>query len=165
VRWIGRAVGLAILAACSGAVGWIVRGNAGDVAAAGQQRAGIQVTRVYSGADGQSYAEDVEMKLGAVDKLGLEQSEAVKASSANFVRFPANFLEDWHQAHARRYVITLTGRGEAEIGGGPRIAMEPGRVVLFEDTSGKGHISRALTADWTAVFVQLEERRSEVKKQ
>ena len=152
---------LAAAVVCGMAIAWSSNRNI----SAAEGRAGIQVTRVYSGADGQSHAEDVEMKLGAADKLGLEQSEAVKASSANFVRFPANFFEDWHQAHARRYVITLTGRGEAEIGGGRKIAMEPGRVVLFEDTSGKGHISRALTADWTAVFVQLEERSNEVKKQ
>jgi hypothetical protein len=67
-------------------------------------------------------------------------------------------LEDWHCAHARRYVITLTGRGEAEIGGGQKVPMEPGSVVLFEDMTGKGHISRALTADWTAVFVQLDQK-------
>jgi quercetin dioxygenase-like cupin family protein len=98
----------------------------------------------------------VEARLGVADKLGLQQSKAVKAASTNFVRFPADFLEDWHCAHARRYVITLSGRGEVEIGGERRITMEPGRVVLFEDRTGRGHISRALTADWTAVFVQLE---------
>jgi hypothetical protein len=123
-----------------------------------QGRAAIRVTLVYSGTDGQSHAEEVEMKFGAADKLGLQQSEALKAASTNFVRFPANFFEDWHCAHARRYVITLTGRGEAEIGGGQKVPMEPGRVVLFEDMTGKGHISRALTADWTAIFVQLDQK-------
>jgi hypothetical protein len=160
---ITRRCVLAAVVICGTGMAWCARADRKDIVA--ERRAGIRVTRVYSGTDGQSHAEDVVMKLGAADKLGLEQSEAVKASSANFVRFPANFLEDWHQAHARRYVITLTGRGEAEIGGGQRIAMEPGRVVLFEDTSGKGHSSRALTADWTAVFVQLEEGSGEVKKQ
>jgi hypothetical protein len=138
---------------------WNVSGNVRGTVA--QQRGAIRVTRVYPGPDGQSHAEEIEMKLETADKLGLEQSEAVGTSSVNFVRFPANFFEDWHQAHARRYVITLTGRGEAEIGGGQRIAMEPGRVVLFEDMTGKGHISRSLSGDWTAVFVQLE---SEVRK-
>jgi hypothetical protein len=53
-------------------------------------------------------------------------------------------------------VITLTGRGEIEVSDGKKVVLEPGRVVLVEDTAGKGHVSRALTADWTAVFVQLE---------
>ena len=116
----------------------------------------IPVTRVYSGDDGQSHAEEMELKLSAPNALGMEQSEELKAASTNFVRFPASFFKDWHCAHARRYVITLTGRGEAEIASGQKIPMEPGRVVLLEDMTGRGHISRALTADWTAVFVQLD---------
>jgi len=115
----------------------------------------MQVTRVYSGSDGQTHAEPMDVKLSAPNQLGMEQSEELKAETTNFARFPATFFEDWHCAHARRYVITLTGRGEAEIAGGRKIPMEPGRVVLFEDMTGRGHISRALTADWTAVFVQL----------
>jgi hypothetical protein len=151
-----RGLALASLAVCCSATAWKARGNARDSAA--QERASMHVTRVYSGSDGLSHAEDVETKLGAADQLGLRKSEAVKTTSANFARFPGNFFEDWHCAHARRYVITLTGRGEAEVAGGQKVPMEPGRVVLFEDMTGKGHISRALTADWTAVFVQLDEK-------
>jgi quercetin dioxygenase-like cupin family protein len=99
------------------------------------------------------------MKLGASisDKPGFEQSEAVKVTSVTLVCFAPGFFEDWHNAHARRYVITLTGRGEVELGGGQKITLEPGRVLLAEDLTGKGHITRALTADWTAAFVQVEE--------
>jgi quercetin dioxygenase-like cupin family protein len=153
MRLIAR--GLLVLAIFVGGVAMGARHRGGGTAAA-QEWPVIGVTRVYSGADGQSHAEEVEAKLGVANQLGLQQSEAVKAASTNFVRFPSNFLEDWHCAHARRYVITLSGRGEVEVAGGRRIRMEPGRVVLFEDRTGKGHISRALTADWTAVFVQLE---------
>jgi hypothetical protein len=60
-------------------------------------------------------------------------------------------------AHARRYVITLSGRGEIELAGGQKIMLEPGHVLLAEDLTGKGHIARALTADWTAMFVQLDQ--------
>ena len=119
----------------------------------------MRVTRIYPGADGQTHAEQVEMKLGAStpDIPGFEQSEAVKVTSVNFVRFAPGFFEDWHNAHARRYVVTLTGRGEVELGGGQKILLEPGRVLLAEDLTGKGHITRALTRDWTAVFVQLDQ--------
>jgi len=125
-------------------------------ASAAAVAAGIRLIRVYSGSDGLSHAEKIDAKLGAPNPLGMEQSEELKAKSTNFVRFPAAFFEDWHCAHAKRYVITLTGRGEVEVAGGEKVAMEPGTAVLFEDFTGKGHISRALTADWTAVFVQVE---------
>ena len=129
-------------------------GNGG--AAAADAKPTIRVTRVYSGNDGQSHAEEAELKLSTPNALGMEQSEALKAASTNFVRFPPNFLEDWHCAHARRYVITLTGRGEIEVSDGQKAVLEPGRVAWVEDLTGKGHVSRALTSDWTAVFVQLQ---------
>ena len=124
-----------------------------------EAQAPLRVTRIYPGADGQTHAEELEMKLGAsIPNIpGLQQSQAVKVSSAYFVRFAPGFFEDWHNAHARRYVITLTGRGEVELGGGQKVTLEPGRVLMAEDLTGKGHITRALTADWTAVFVQTEE--------
>lgn len=117
------------------------------------------VTRIYTGADGQTHAEDLNIKFDAPDALGLAQSEAVKVTTANFARFAANFTEDWHHAHARRYVITLSGKGEIEIGGGQKITLEPGHVLVTEDLTGKGHIARALTNDWTALFVQIEETK------
>jgi hypothetical protein len=126
-------------------------------AALAQPRPSIHITRIYTGPDGQSHAEELDPKLGPPDALGLEHSDAVKVTSANFVRFAPSFFEDWHHAHARRYVITLSGRGEAEIAGGQKIPMEPGHALLFEDLTGKGHISRALTPDWTAVFIQLDQ--------
>jgi uncharacterized cupin superfamily protein len=123
-------------------------------------RTGVRVTRIYSGADGQSHAEEVEAKFAGPDAIGLEESEKVKAGSTNFARFPPGFLQDWHHASARRYVITLSGEGEIELGGGEKIALEPGSVALVEDMSGsgQGHVTRnAGKVDWTAVFVQIEE--------
>jgi quercetin dioxygenase-like cupin family protein len=137
----------------------VAAGNAhkDGIAVEAQTRTAIQVMRIFTGADGQTHAENVETKLGAPNELGLEQSEAVKVTSANFVRFAPGFFEDWHHAHARRYVITLSGRGEVELGDGQKIMLEPGRLLLAEDLTGKGHITRALTADWTAVFVQIDQ--------
>jgi quercetin dioxygenase-like cupin family protein len=154
-EWRGRvAVGVAVATIVAG--GWSRDLFLARAAAKEDARAGIRVVRIYAGADGETHAEEAEAKLGAADALGMEQSEQVKAGSTNFVRFPANFHENWHNAHARRYVITLTGRGEIEVSDGKRAVLEPGRVALVEDMTGKGHVSRALTADWTAVFVQLE---------
>jgi hypothetical protein len=144
-----------VIALC--VLGWSAQPRNGRAAAA-EAKPTIRVTRVYSGNDEQSHSDEAEVKLSVPNALGMEQSEALKAASTNFVRFPANFFEDWHCAHARRYVITLSGRGEVEVAGGQKIPMEPGRVVLFEDMTGRGHISRALTADWTAVFVQLDRK-------
>jgi quercetin dioxygenase-like cupin family protein len=120
-------------------------------------RTGVRVTRIYSGADGETHAEEVEAKFAGPDAVGLEESEKVPAGSTNFARFHPGFFQDWHHATARRYVITLSGEGEIEMGGGEKIVLEPGSVALVEDMSGKGHITRNVgKVDWTAVFVQEE---------
>jgi quercetin dioxygenase-like cupin family protein len=154
MRTVAKWVLLAAVGSCF-LVAWYAHKDSGTVAA--QPRAAIRLTRIYPGADGQTYAEDIDPKLAPSPTPGLEQSEAVKAASVNFVRFAPTFFEDWHAAHARRYVITLSGRGEIELAGGQKIMLEPGHVLLAEDLTGKGHIARALTADWTAMFVQLDQ--------
>jgi uncharacterized cupin superfamily protein len=121
-------------------------------------RTGVRVTRIYSGADEQTHAEEVGAKFAGPDAVGLEESEKVQAGTTNFARFRPGFFQDWHHATARRYVITLSGEGEIEMGGGEKVVLEPGSVALVEDMSGKGHITRNVgKVDWTAAFVQMEE--------
>jgi redox-sensitive bicupin YhaK (pirin superfamily) len=45
---------------------------------------------------------------------------------------------DWHNAPHRQYVITLSGRLEFETRTGARQVVEPGDILLAEDTSGGG---------------------------
>ena len=53
---------------------------------------------------------------------------------------------------------TLSGKGEIELVGGRKIALEPG-VILAEDAIGKGHISRTIgTDDRIALNIQLADR-------
>ena len=138
----------------------IMMWTAGDdrIVALSQQRTPVTLTRIYTGPDGQTHAEQIDVALAPNLLYGREQSETVKAASSYFVRSPSGLVQDWHPANARRYVITLSGRGEVELGGGQRIPLEPGRVLLAEDLTGKGHITRNVgNADWTALFVQLDQ--------
>jgi hypothetical protein len=130
----------------------------GQSVAAAQQRTPATLTRIYTGSDGQTHAQQVDLKLTPNPLFGREQSETVKATSSYVVRFPPGFLQDWHPAAGRRYVITLTGRGEVELAGGQKIPLDPGRILQAEDVTGKGHITRTLgKEDWTALFVQFDQ--------
>ncbi len=123
--------------------------------ASAQQRTPVRVTRIFTGSDGQTHAEQIRVELSPLDAR--EQSDTVKVTSSNFSRAPAGFVQDWHNASARRYVITLSGRAEVELAGGQKIALEPGLVLLAEDLTGKGHITRTVgKADWVALFVQFD---------
>ena len=106
-----------------------------DVAAA-QTRKPIMMTRIYTGADGQSHAEQVEMKLNG------NVSEMMKATGVEFSRRAPGPVSDWHVGPRRQFVITLSGRGELEVAGGQKVSVGPGQINLIEDTTGKGHTTR-----------------------
>ena len=49
---------------------------------------------------------------------------------------------DWQTAPRRQYVVTRSGEREIELDGGKKLRLEPGSILLAEDTTGKGHILR-----------------------
>ena len=135
--------------------GWSPRTDHDVVAA--QQRAGIAVTRIFTGPDGQTHAEEINVKL-ARDDVSTELSEMMKTTGVRFRRQAPNYFEDWHTAPRKQYVITLSGRGEIELTGGKKIPIGPGHILLAEDVTGKGHISRGVgTEDRISLFIPLGE--------
>ncbi len=129
-----------------------------DVASA-QARKPIMVTRIFTGSDGLSHAEDIEMKMTAGAAAGT--SEMIKATGVQFRRTPAGTFSDWHVGPRRQYVITLSGRGEIEVASGRKIPLEPGRIELIEDTTGKGHTTRVTgTEDRVSISIPLADQAS-----
>jgi quercetin dioxygenase-like cupin family protein len=124
-----------------------------------QRRTPITVTRVYTGPDGQSHAEDIEVKRTPISRpTGAEGSDTLRVTGLSFRRTPHGTVTDWHTAPGRQYVIGIRGRGEIEVAGGQKIPIEPGRVLRVEDVTGKGHISRYGTAgsdDFIHLVVQF----------
>jgi hypothetical protein len=127
----------------------------GQGAAAQDAAAPIIVTRIFTGPDGLSHAEDIELKLGP---RGV--ADMLKATGAEFSRRPPTPGADpnnkaatpldskaWHTGPSRQLVITLTGNSELEVAGGVHVAAGPGHINLIEDTTGKGHITRNFGPD------------------
>jgi hypothetical protein len=125
-----------------------------------QQRKPMLVTRLFTGADGQTHAETLEMKLKQQGQgSATELSETVKVSGLQFRRTSPSYALDFHPAPARQYVVTLSGRSEIELADGTKIPLTPGHILLAEDTTGKGHISRAVgSEDRLSLFIQLADK-------
>jgi len=137
---------------CAGAVllTWRALGDRDVVVA--QAPTPIMMTRIYTGADGLSHAEEVPMKLS-----GGGVSEMIKASGAQFSRRPPGPASDWHVGPRRQFVITLSGRAQLTVAGGKKVAVGPGHVTLIEDTTGKGHITQNLgPGDRIVVTIPLD---------
>ncbi len=153
-----RAKGLVAVVVASGlCLFWSARTDH-DVAAA-QSRTPIKVTRIFTGPDGQTHAEELDVPLkagGGATDLG----EMIKVTGLQFRRTGPNYFVDWHTAPRRQYVITLAGRGEIELAGGKKIALTPGHILLAEDVTGKGHISRAIGGDdRISLFIPLADQK------
>jgi len=130
-----------VVALVAAAFGLIMTATSEEDVAVAQTRKPIMMTRIYTGADGLSHAEDVEMTLTG------NGISSMKATSVEFSRRPPGPASDWHVGPRRQFVITLSGHAEIEVAGGKKVAVGPGHINLIEDTTGKGHITHNLGPD------------------
>jgi hypothetical protein len=102
--------------ACCFVLGWGARG-ATDV------RKPVSVTRIYTGSDGLSHAEEIrDMKLMPdAARNGLEASDVIKVTGLRFARISPGWVRDWHVAERHQYIVTLSGKGEIELVGAARL--------------------------------------------
>ena len=57
---------------------------------------------------------------------------------------PPGYVLSWHCAPRRQYSISLSGAAEIEVGDGTVARVGPGDVVLAEDLTGQGHVTRVV---------------------
>jgi len=146
------------------ALGWIptlaVVGahRLGQPAVEAQTRAPIVVTRLYTGEDGKTHAEDIDVTMGALRGTS-QRSAPADVSSLQFVRTTPEYFLDWHTAPSRQFIVTLSGQSEVVIGDGTVIRLHPGRVLLVEDVEGQGHLSRAVPGEErVSLFIPLSDQ-------
>jgi quercetin dioxygenase-like cupin family protein len=106
-----------------------------------------RIWRVYSGADGRSHIAEVPLAMKPfVDSEGAH-GEAAPTESVTGLTFrvsPPGYVLSWHCAPRRQYSISLSGAAEIEVGDGTKVRIGPGDVVLAEDLTGQGHITRVV---------------------
>lgn len=107
----------------------------------------LSYTRVVDTADGASAFVAAELHLGSQpgpDGVpAMLMADIGPASGAAFVRFAA-FPEEPHPAAAPQWVVVLRGVIEVEVSDGTTRRFGAGELVLATDTSGRGHITRAV---------------------
>ena len=104
----------------------------------------MKIIRVYTGADGQSHFDEIDVEI---DKL--QPVEGIV-----FRHVAADYVNNWHCAPRRQYVINLSGESEVEVGDGTTRRLGPGEIYLADDTTGQGHISRAV-GNQPRIFVSI----------
>ena len=103
--------------------------------------------RVYSGADGKSHIAEEPMAMKPFTDVEGSYGEGTPmqtAAGVAFRLFPPGYVLSWHCAPRRQYSITLSGLAEIEVGDGTIVRAGPGDVVLAEDLTGQGHVTRVI---------------------
>ena len=110
------------------------------------------VIRLYTGPDGQSHLQEVPEAFSAP---GVPDTDALQpAKGIIFRRSPGAASSEWHTAPRRQYVISLQGAFEIEVADGSKQRFNPGDVLLAEDITGQGHLTRGF-GDRVTMFIPL----------
>lgn len=118
---------------------------------------GLACARLYTGDDGQSHFEDLVIPMSVIAEVGA-MSGRIPAESV-FFRDTAEAgpeVMDFHVAPRRQFVIHLAGRAEIEVGDGTKRQFGVGDLLIADDTTGQGHISREVEGPRRQIFVPLD---------
>ena len=101
----------------------------------------MKVVRIYTGADNQTHFQDLDVETFAT--LATKVGEgAIRLNQGT-----AKSFSDFHNAPRRQYVVITSGMMEVEIADGTKRQFVPGDVLVAEDLTGKGHITRGIGED------------------
>jgi len=96
------------------------------------------IFRLYSGDDGESHIEELDLASHAA------LTTLHGAKGVVFRSTPPGYFSDWHNAPRRQYIITLSGEAEIGLGDGTIHRLGPGDVNMAEDLTGHGHTTRVV---------------------
>ena len=116
----------------------------------------MNIVRVFTGPDGQSHFEDLEVELDDLGSRGMI-SKRWPGTGMQFRQVAGDYHLDFHTAPRRQLVINLEGSVEIEVGDGSTRLMGPGSILLADDTTGQGHISRNVRGEpRSCLFIHLD---------
>ena len=116
----------------------------------------MKVTRLYTGADGESHFQDIDISVDG-GTSSERMSKLMNATGIIFRETSGAYDLAWHNAPRRQFVINLEGSVEIMVGDGTTRILGPGAILLAEDTTGHGHISRAVNNQpRKSIFVTLD---------
>jgi len=113
------------------------------------------VTRIYTGHDEQSHFEELDLPLQVTALGAMSGPIAVESVFMRDTTQMGPDVYDFHVAPRRQLAVHLRGRTEIEVGDGEKRSFGPGDLLLADDLTGQGHISRQTDGPRLQMFVVL----------
>lgn len=108
------------------------------------------LVRIYTGDDGQSHFEDLGLPEADVQRIATKPGEDLV-----FRRSAVDRPVEWHNPTRRQYLIVVDGRMEVSVADGSARQFQPGDVLLAEDMTGEGHLTRSVGGSCTSVSMGI----------
>jgi hypothetical protein len=113
------------------------------------------VTRIYTGEDAKSHFEELDLPLQVTDLGSMSSPIAVESIFVRDTSEAGPEVYDFHVAPRRQFALHLKGRTEIEVAEGERRMFGPGDLLLADDLTGQGHISRQIEGPRLQIFAVL----------
>jgi hypothetical protein len=116
----------------------------------------MKIHRLYTDDQGESHFQDTEVEYVETTRSG-RLSACRAATGIIFREVPPTYDLDWHPAPRRQYIINLDNGVQLTASDGESRVIGAGEVILVEDTTGKGHLSKAINDRLRhCIFVTLD---------
>jgi hypothetical protein len=103
----------------------------------------MRIHNLYVDASGETHFRDLEVEWVEQTRGG-RLSQRFPATGIIFREVPLEYDLDWHPAPRRQYIINLDAGVQITASDGESRVIGAGEVLLVEDTTGKGHLSKAV---------------------
>jgi len=104
----------------------------------------MRIHNLYADEQGESHFRDVEIEYVEQRASSGRFSERKPATGIIFREVQPDYDYDWHTAPRRQYIINLDAGVQITASDGETRVIGAGEVLLVEDTTGKGHVSKAV---------------------
>ena len=116
----------------------------------------MRIHNLYTDAKGDSHFRDIEVEWNE-EKHFSKMSKRLPATGIIFRETSGDYDLDWHPAPRRQYIINLDGGVQITASDGESRIIKAGEVILVEDTTGKGHLSKSVGGQMRrSIFVPIE---------
>lgn len=116
----------------------------------------MKIWNLYADEKGESHWREVEIAYTTENEAGA-YSDPIAVKSLIFRRVQPSYDLDFHNAPRRQYIVNLDAGVQITASDGQIRVLGAGEVFLVEDTTGKGHMSKAIDGKLrNCLFIGLE---------
>ena len=116
----------------------------------------MRIHNLYVDGDGETHFRDVTVQW-AHEGPGGKLSERFAATGVIFRETAGDYDLDWHPAPRRQYIVNLDAGVQITASDGESRLIGAGEVILVEDVTGRGHLSKAVSGQIRrSIFIPID---------